>query len=140
MNNVFEKLSVRSSDYVACINIEDDKILSSMQKSVKGMVCAGKISKTNFDGLKNIKIVKKTQSLDEGIFHKVLCIYNDELNLRTLVKISENFGLVLVCNTPRQKAGIFEDLLSSKAGVCDFWHFNSGKEGYVDFLFKVRKY
>jgi hypothetical protein len=140
MKDVFEKLSVRSTDYIATVDVEDSTILSNLHSSCKGMVCVGKVSNKNFEGLGTVKLVKGVKQLDPSIFNKILAVYNDELNIKGLVTATENFGLVLICRVPEEKRELFTGLLAQKAGIFDVWNLDSDKKGAIDILFKVRKY
>ncbi len=140
MKDVFEKLFVRSSDYVATVDVEDGYILSHLFKHSKGLVCAGRISNKNFEGLGTVKVVKGVKQLDQSIFNKVLAVYSDELNFKGLVNSVDNLGLVLLCRVPEEKKEVIENLLAQKAGVFEIWDLNSDKQNCIDLLFKVRKY
>ena len=140
MKNVFEKLDIRGCDYVAAIDIEDDNILSQLYHSSKGLVCAGKAGTKRFDGMKEINIYKEPKQIDDDVFNKVVANYEDDLNLKGLVRISENKALVLICGVPQEKKDIFESILEKKAGIFEYWDFDSDKQDCRDFLFKVRKY
>jgi hypothetical protein len=140
MNNVFEKLDIRGSDYVAAIDVEDDNLLSQLYHSCKGLVCAGRAGTKRFDGMKEINIFDKPNQIDDDVFGKVVVNYGEDLNLKGLVRISENKALVLICGVPQDKKEIFESILDKKAGITECWDLVSDQQNCVDFLFKVRKY
>jgi hypothetical protein len=140
MKNVLDKLMMRSNDYVAAIDVEDDHVLADIRSTAKAMVCVGKAGSVGFEGLKDIKVFKSIKQVDESVFNKVLVTYSDELNLKNVVRIAENLGMVLICGVPGDKKEVFENLLARKAGIYEVWDFESDKKDNVDFLFKVRKY
>ena len=96
MKDVFDKLFVRSTDYVATVDVEDSDVLSDLYQSSKGLVCVGKVSDKNFEGLGTVKMLKGVKQLDSSIFNKILAVYNDELNIKGIVSAAENLGLVLL--------------------------------------------
>jgi len=140
MRNVLEKLMVRSSDYVATIDVEDDYTLASMYDAAKAMVCVGRMGQDSFEGLKNTKVIKNIKQMDDNIFNKIVASYSDDLNLRSVVRVAGHMGLVLICDVPEQKKEIFESLLAKKAGIYEVWDLESDTNECVDFLFKVRKH
>ena len=140
MKNILDKLMIRSSDYVATVDVEDDNVLSKIYRIAKGMICAGKVGQDDLSGLEKIKVVKNIKQIDEDVFNKIIVIYSDEINLKSLVRIAEHLGHVLICEIPIDKKEIFENLLAQKAGIYETWDFAGDKKGCVDFLFKVRKY
>jgi len=138
MKDVFDKLSIRTTDYFAAIDVDNESLLSKICDSVKGIACAGEVGKKKFDNLKDVKIVKSLKQLDDSVFDKVLAKYSDTLNLKSLVRITDHFGMVLICNVPKNKVGILADVLGRKAGIFELWSIPD--KSSVDILFKVRKY
>lgn len=139
MRNVVEKLFVSSQDLVAAVDVTDDYTLEDLHKTSKTLVGAGVFGRRGFEGMKNVKIVKGPRQLDDSVFSKVVAKYNDDLNLKSLVRICDNKGLVLITSLPEDKVSEFEGLLADKAGVFETWTLASDKPNCSDFLFKVRK-
>ena len=89
MQEIFDKLSVRTTDYIATIGVEDERLLSEMLGSVKGMVCVGDINKKRFKNLEDVKVVKSIEDLDRSAFDKVFTIYGNNFKVRDLINNSD---------------------------------------------------
>ena len=137
---VAEKLSLRTVDYFASIGIDDGVFLSGFVDMTKGTACVANFNKDRFKKLANSKVVEDVRSLDDSVFDKVLANYSDDLNIRQLVRITDNFGMVLIQNVPNNKQKVLTRLLNNKAGIFDIWTLFNNRVGSCDLLFKVRKY
>lgn len=140
MQEVFDKLSIRTTDYVATIGVKDERFLSQMLDSVKGMVCVGDINKKKFKNLENVKVVKSVGDLDNSAFDKVLVSYGDNFRAKELIDISDNLGMVLVGRLPKDMRGKGFKIALRKMGIFEIWELERNLSNSVDLLFRVRKY
>jgi len=140
MREIFDKLSIRTTDYFASIGILNEKFLSKIMNGVKGMACVGPVDKKRYKNLENIRVVKDIKELEESVFDKILAVYSEYLNFKELVKVVDHFGMVLIQDVPINKQSVLLNLLGTKAGIFETWILRNRNQSFVDLLFKVRKY
>ena len=130
---MLNKLSVRTSDYVAAIGV-GDKLLTSLVGSARGVAYAG-------SGKPLIcRSVQSVADLEDSVFDKVITPYSSHVNFRELIRVADHGAMVLVTYVPNDGdlCGI-ESYLERK-GVFERWCLRRSKDDCVDLLFKVRKY
>lgn len=135
---ILNQLSVRTGDYMAAVYIFDNKLLSYLFKSVKGLACVGNVNKT--ESMQGTKVVQGTHSLYSDVFDKIISNYDPRLDIRELVRVADDFGLVLLLNVPIDKIIGVVSFLNNRTGIFDTWTFKNRSSDTVNLLFKVRKY
>jgi hypothetical protein len=136
MKDLHEKLSIRTTDYVAIDSYFDSGVWNGVRDSVRGAVSFG-VAAFQQPGVRNFGSVK---DLDPDAFDKILVNYTDGLRVKDLIKAADHFGLVLVKNFPRDKKGFpFRGALK-KNGIYEVWDLGNEKPGTIDLLFRVRKH
>lgn len=128
-----DKLSVRTSDYVAAINVSD-KLLASLVSCSQGVAYSGREQPLI------CRSVNKVTHLEESAFDKVVTPYSPNLNLGELIRIADHGAMVLVTCVPNDGYLCGVESYLERKGVFETWCFRTGKEDYLDLLFKVRKY
>ena len=135
-----DMLSMRTTDFVATIDIDDGNFLSRLARCTNGMACVAKLNKNRFEDLKNVRFVPRLKDLEDSVFSKVLARYHYKLNLRHLVRITEPLGLVLIQGVPKEKCDKLSQLLYDKSGIDEIWQLPGCYANSTDLLFKVRKH
>lgn len=136
MTELFEKLSIRTTDYVAIDSRVDSGVWNEIKDTVRGAVSFGK-GAFQQTGVRSLGSVK---DLDPGAFDRVLVYYDDALRVKDLISAADHFGLVLVKNFPRDKRGIPFRAALKRNGMFEVWELSCKASGAVDLLFRVRKY
>jgi hypothetical protein len=147
MKDVFNKLDIRHSDFVATVGIESEFFLMQLQKSASGLACVGDIDKKTFSDLRKVRSLDSEKQLDDRAFDKIVARYNDYLSMDELIRATDHMGMVLITGIPREiiddpkVVGGRKGLLMkfAKQGIFEVW-FLRGRKGTFDLLFKVRKY
>jgi len=147
MNDLFNKLDIRSSDFVATVGYEDGFFLTELKRASNGLACVGDINKKMFSDLRNVRSVDSEKQLDDNVFNKVAAIYSDHLSLDDLIRSTDHMGMILISEIPREIVDDPKVLGGRKGllmkfhnkGIFEIWFLKS-KKGTFDFLFKVRKY
>jgi len=140
MNENFDKLSIRATDYLTAVDVGNERFLYDAAKTVKGMVCVGCPKRKGTSGLDSVKFVKNIRQLDSSVFDKLITTYSEALNLKSIVRVVDHMGLALINKIPIEKLEIFTKLLEKKAGIVEVWPIYSRNSNFCDILFKVRKY
>jgi len=88
-----DKLSVRTSDYVAAIDV-NDKLLTALVSCSQGVAYSGK-------GKPFIcRSVKSVGHLEDCAFDKVVTPYSSYVNLKELIRVADHKAMVLVTYIP----------------------------------------
>lgn len=140
MNENFDKLSIQTTDYLAAVDVANERLLYDMAKTVKGMVCVGRSKRRASSDLKDVRFVKSIKQLDDSVFDKLIITYTESLNLKSIVRVTDHRGMVLITRLPSEKLEIFIKLLEKKAGIFEVWPIYGRDSRVCDVLFKVRKY
>lgn len=128
-----DKLSVRTSDYVAAINVHE-KLLSSLVACSRGVAYSGKEKPII------CRSVNKISKLEDSVFDKVIVSYSPHIHLGELIRVADHKGMVLVTRTP--DTDVVENMTSylERNGIFETWLLRNATANHLDLLFRVRKY
>lgn len=132
--NILDKLSVRTSDYVAAINVSDN-VLAALVACSQGVAYSG-------DGNPYVcRSVKKVSSLEDSAFDKVIMPWSTHVKLGELIRIADHQAMVLVTHLPNNDA-LVNGMMSylKRKGAFEQWLLRDHASDYLNLLFKVGKY
>jgi hypothetical protein len=148
-DNIMDKISLRNTDYLASIGIDNELLLINLLKSSSGLVCAGSnMNKKMFVDLRSVRSLESEKDLDDGAFDKIVAVYSDYLSIDDLVRATDHFGMVLIVDIPKEiiadprviggKKGILKKFYDR--GIFEVWFLEGNQKDTFELLFKVRKY